>query len=176
MGNSVKLFLIVLSVAMNVAFGGVWLARTARGRHVPATPHAESSQTTGVWCPLHRKLGVDQRQWQEIEPRLKEFQASAGELCGQIAQLRSEVLGLVASEEPDLAAIRAKQDEVLAIKRRVQQLVVRHLLAEKEVLTADQQKQLFEMLRNRAGCFNPPLSGQGSARDTGSALLDHDKG
>ena len=58
-----------------------------------------------------------------------------------------EVIELIASEGADLAAIRAKQDEILASKRKIPQLVVRHLLTEKETLTIDQQEQLFGMLR-----------------------------
>ena len=162
MWKSAKLFLVVLSVALNIAFVAVWLAHAARSRHEPARVGVEPEQATSVWCPLHRELGVNRRQWQEIEPRLKEFQASVGELCQRVGQLRSEVIRLIASKEPDLAAIRVKQDEILASKRKIQQLVVSHLLIEKETLTVDQQKQLFEMLRNRAGCPGPPMSGRSS--------------
>ncbi len=97
MWKSAKLFLVVLSVALNIAFVAVWLAHAARSRHEPARVGVEPDQTTGVWCPLHRELGVNRRQWQEIEPRLKEFQASAGELCQRVGQLRSEVIRLIAS-------------------------------------------------------------------------------
>jgi len=93
---------------------------------------------------------------------LKEFQASAGVLRRHVAQLRSDVIELIASEEPDLAAIRARQDEILASKRKIQQLVVNHLLTEKETLIVDQQKQLFEMLSNRTGCSGPLMSGRSS--------------
>ena len=162
MRRTAKFLLIVLSVALNIAFVAVWLAHAARYRHESTRAGVEPEQETSVWCPLHRELGVDGRQWQEIEPRLKEFQASAGELRQRIGQLRSEVIELIASEEPDLAAIRATQDEILASKRKIQQLVVSHLLTEKETLTVDQQEQLFEMLRNRTGCPGPPMSGRSS--------------
>ncbi len=162
MWRSARVFLVVLSVALNIAFVAVWLVHAARSRHESASAGVEPGLEESVWCPLHRELGVDRQQWQEIEPRLKEFQASAGDLCRRIGQLRSEVIELITSEEPDLAAIRAKQDEILASKRKIQQLVVSHLLAEKGTLTVDQQKQLFEMLRNRTGCPGPPMSGRSS--------------
>jgi hypothetical protein len=60
--------------------------------------------------------------------------------------------------EPDIEAIRATQDEMLAAKRSIQELVVDHLLAEKEVLTPGQQQQLFAMLRNRTGCAADPTT------------------
>jgi len=162
MWRTAKFLLVVLSVALNIAFVAVWLAHAARCRHESASAGVEPEQETSVWCPLHRELGVDRQQWQEIEPRLREFQASAGELRQRVGQLRSEVIELIASEEPDLAAIRAKQDEILASKRKIQQLVVSHLLTERETLTVDQQKQLFEMLRNRTGCSGPLMSGRSS--------------
>ena len=168
MWKRAKFFLVVLSMALNMAFVAVWLAHAASGRHKSPAPDAEPALETGVWCPLHRELAVDGQQWQEIEPRLKEFQASAGELCERIGQLRSEVIESIASEEPDSAAIRAKQDEILASKRKVQQLVVSYLLTEKETLTVDQQKQLFAMLRNRTGCSGPPMSG----RSSGGGVLE----
>jgi len=170
MGRSAKLFVVVLSVTVNIAFVAVWLAHAAGCRHASARVGVKPEQPTSVWCPLHRELGVDTQQWQEIEPRLRAFQASAGELCRHIGQLRSEVIESIASEEPDLAAIRAKQDEILASQRKVQQLVVNHLLAEKEILTVDQQARLFEMLRNRTGCSGPPMSGRSSGGGIGGIL------
>jgi Spy/CpxP family protein refolding chaperone len=74
------------------------------------------------------------------------------------------VIDLIAADEPDVQAIRAKQDEILATKRKIQDLVAGHLLAEREVLTPGQQEQLFSMLRNRTRCTGPPLSGSPSGR------------
>jgi len=37
----------------------------------------------------------------------------------------------------------------------MQQLVIEHLLAEKEVLTAGQQKELFDLIRQRSACHGP---------------------
>ena len=176
MWRTAKFLLVVLSVALNIAFVAVWLAHAARYRHESTRAGVEPEQETSVWCPLHRELGVDRRQWQEIEPRLKEFQASAGELRQRIGQLRSEVIELIASGEPDLAAIRAEQDEILASKRKMQQLVATYLLTEKEILTLDQQEQLFEMLRNRTGCSGPPMSGRSSGGGVGSVLQGRNEG
>jgi len=105
-----------------------------------------------VWCPLHRKLGTTETQWQEIEPRLAEFQKSAQELCRSINKRRLEMVGLIAASEPDRVAIRTKQEEILAGQRRMQDLTIEHLLAEKGVLTRDQQRALFDLIRTRAGC------------------------
>lgn len=159
-------FLILASLGLNLAFVGVWVAHAW-----PAREDDQSDQQSAIWCPLHRALEVSPQQWSQIEPRLREFQAAVGELCQQVDRARSEVIEMVAAEEPDLNAIRAKQDEILAAKWVIQSRVVDHLLAEKEILTADQHARLFEMLRQRVGCAaDPPMSGRGLGRGIGQVL------
>lgn len=152
-------YLIAVSVALNAAFLAMWIIHAAAS-HLPAEPAGPVEDLQGIWCPLHRELGVSAEQWREIEPRLQAFQAAVGELCDQIDRKRSEVIDALAAEEPDLEAIRARQDEILATKREMQRLVVAHLLAEKQMLSAGQEQRLFEMLRNRTGCAEPPMSGR----------------
>ena len=159
MWKKARLYLIVASVALNVAFVAMWIAYAAPSQARPEETGQRATQHT-IWCPLHRELGVTEGQWQQIEPRLREFQATVGELCQQVNTKRSEVMDLIAAEEPEAESIRAKQDEILATKRRIQDLVANHLLAEKEILTPRQQQRLFEMLRNRAHCAaGPPMAG-----------------
>lgn len=138
--------LIVLSVGLNFAFIGVWGFQTIR-THWPVVPVENE-----VWCPLHRQLNVTREQWSKIEPRLTTFRRDSQAVCQQVNALRSQMIDLIASNEPDRQAIAAKQEEIRAGQQRMQQLVVERLLAEKEILTADQQKQLFDMLRKRSGC------------------------
>ena len=156
MWRKATFYLVLASLGLNLAFVGVWVA------HAWPARAADSSQPeSAVWCPLHRALEVTPQQWAEIEPRLQEFQAAVGELCGRTDAMRSQVIDLIAAEKPDPDAIQAKHEEILATKRRIQRLVVEHLLAEREVLTPEQQQQLFSMLRNRTGCASdPPMSGR----------------
>jgi Spy/CpxP family protein refolding chaperone len=172
MWKKARPYLIVASAALNVAFVATWIAHAAAAQRGPEGIGAGAAQAA-IWCPLHRELKVTEEQWGQIEPRLREFQASVGELCVQTDAMRSEVIDLIAAEEPDVAAILARQDEILATKQRIQRLVVDHLLAEKEVLTAEQQRQLFTMLRDRTGCgAEPPMSGPARG-GLGRALRDH---
>jgi len=160
MWKKAGVYLIVASVALNVAFVAMWIAFAAPSQALPEETGERETQHT-VWCPLHRDLGVTEEQWAQIEPRLRDFQAAVGELCQEVNAKRSEVMDLIAAEEPDRATIRATQDEILATKQRIQDLVADHLVAEKEILTPKQQQQLFEMLRNRAfRDAGPPMAGQ----------------
>ena len=143
--------LVVFSVALNVAFGGVWGLQVIRSQWSAA--HVEEQD--GIWCPLHRDLNVTPEQWRQIEPRMANFRRDSQALCKDINRLRAELIDLIAARTPDRQAIAGKQGEIRAGQHRMQQLVIGQLLAEKEVLTADQQKQLFEMLRQRSACAGP---------------------
>jgi len=156
MRRKVALLLIALSLALNVAFVTVWALHALP----PLMRRGGSAGTEGIWCPLHRKLAATEAQWREIEPRLVEFQNASREVCGEVNQSRSELIDLLAAADPDMEAIQAKQEEILAGQRRMQQLVIDYLLADKRTLTPEQQRQLFEMLRQRAECAGQgPIAG-----------------
>ena len=69
--------LVILSIALNLAFIGVWAAHAAASRlsrgDVSYGPDAGGNGA--MWCPLHRKLGATDQQWRQIEPKLTEFDA-----------------------------------------------------------------------------------------------------
>ncbi|MFO7871423.1 MAG: periplasmic heavy metal sensor [Kiritimatiellia bacterium] len=157
--------LIVLSVALNVAFVGSWAVHAIRAAHWRAGKlrHGE------VWCPLHSRLNVTDAQWQEIEPRLAAFQKSARIVREEVNRRRTELLELIAAAEPDRETLRAKQDEILAGQRRMQDLVIEHLLGQMDVLTPVQQRELFEMMRRRSHCTGqgPGMMPLGSGRREG---------
>jgi len=147
MWKQIKPALVLLSIALNVAFAGVWLTYAAGSRDQSQEKRCEPGDSATIWCPLHRELNVRAGQWTEIEPRLRAFRASADEVCRQISELRRGILDELASANPGLDAIKAKQAEILAGQRKMQGLVIDQLMAEKKVLTTEQQQQLFEMLR-----------------------------
>ena len=145
MAKGWKRFLIALSVGLNLAFVGLWAVHAMPGcRHVRGRGK--------VWCPLHRQLGATPEQWREIEPSMLAFQAKAREICGEAGRLRLELIDLLAAETPDKEAIAKKQAEIHKRQRRMQQLVVEHLLQTRETLTPEQRKTLFDMLRRKVGC------------------------
>jgi Spy/CpxP family protein refolding chaperone len=150
MWKKIAPLLIVLSVALNIAFIGVWAVHTAR-RHwlVDGTGGSE------MWCPLHRRLNVTDEQWKQIEPRIAEFRRRSQAICAEMNRSRTELIDLIAADEPDRQVIAAKQEQIRAGQQRMQQLVIEHLLAEKEVLTAEQQRELFDLIRQRSACHGP---------------------
>jgi periplasmic protein CpxP/Spy len=152
MWRSSKRFLIVASVALNLAFVGVWIAHAIPagvGGELASSPPATQGR---IWCPLHEKLNLSEEQWERIEPRLREFRQSAQSVCQDVSQLRLELVELIAAPTSDLEAIASKQEEIQAGQRKMQGLVIDHLLAEKEVLTPEQRERLFTMIREQSGC------------------------
>jgi Spy/CpxP family protein refolding chaperone len=151
---------LAVSVALNLSVLSAWGARA-----IPAHLHGEKAGAAAgqsdIWCPLHRELGVSEAQWRQIEPGLTEFHRQVQENCRQLQQWRDECLKLVASPEPDVAAIHTLQQKVLEGQGRMQGLVLQQLLAEKKVLTPAQQERLFSMIRQNMQCAGPAgLMGQ----------------
>jgi len=170
--------LVLLSIALNVAFAGVWLAYAAVSRVESQEKRCEPGDSASVWYPLHRQLNVSAEQWKEIEPRLRAFRASADEICRQISELRRGIIDQLATPNPDLDAIKVKQGEILAGQRKMQGLVIDQLMTEKKVLTAEQQQRLFDMLRNQSGCSRGGpllLPGRGHEGRIGQTLRTGDK-
>ncbi len=152
MWKQTKPALVLLSIALNVAFVGAWLTYAAASRIESHENRRKPGDSASVWCPLHRQLNVSADQWTEIEPRLREFRVSADEIRRQIGELRRGIIDQLAAPNPDRDAIKAKQGEILAGQRKMQGLVIDQLMTEKKVLTDEQQQRLFEMLRSGTGC------------------------
>lgn len=148
MGKKIIILLIVLSVVLNAAFIGFWAVRSLRA-------HLDNNTIRGdteVSCLLHQRLGTNQEQWRRIEPVVTAFRKESQAVCQNVTRARSELLDLLATPEPDIQEIAGKQEEILTGQRLMQELVIKHILAEKELLTPEQCKELFNLLRQRSDC------------------------
>ncbi len=173
MWKQIKPAFMLLSMALNLAFVGVWVASAAVSQVESREERCAPGDSASVWCPLHRQLKVSADQWEQIEPRLRAFRASADEISRQNSELRRGIVDQLATPHPDLDIIQAKQGDILAGQRRMQGLVIDQLMTEKKVLTAEQQQRLFEMLRRGMGCdgAGPMLvPGRGPERGLGQVL------
>jgi len=154
MWKKIAPLLVVLSIGLNVAFIGAWVVRVAQAKAA-----ADGRQDAGIWCPLHRELGVTPEQWRQIEPRLVEFRRQSQAIRSDMNRLRSEMIDVIASDKPDLEAIAAKHVEIRAGQERMQQLVIDRLLSEKRILTAPQQEELFRLIRQQMRCSGKGMFG-----------------
>ncbi len=153
MWPKLKPLLIILSVGLNVAFVGSWAVHRLCACSARPPAVADSGCAGCVRCPLHRELGTTELQWRQIEPLQASFRDSSRALCRHLQTLRAELIDLVAASDVDRAALMMKQEEILSQQRRMEDLVVEHLLAEKQLLTPEQRVKLFDMMRRRSGCM-----------------------
>jgi Spy/CpxP family protein refolding chaperone len=175
MWQKLRKLLVILSVSLNVAIFAAWLWHSVSMRPGDGLSwRAKEAKTApGIWCPLHRQLGVNKEQWRRIEPRIVRFRAEAQGLRQKMDALRMNMVDLIAAHQVDQKAVDAKRDEIHAAQAMMQKLVIGHLIAEKELLTPDQQKMLFGMIRTRCICSEQgPLLGTwpGSSEGPGQLL------
>ncbi len=165
---------LAVSLALNVALLSTWAAHALPARLAAAQP----AEHTEVWCPLHRELDITPEQWRRIEPRLLDFHRRSDEERAALREAREELLDLLAAPQPDEAALRRAQQRILEGQGRMQQLVVRRIIEQKDVLTPEQQEKLFSLLRRRMECPGPgrmmgrPRAGTGTRPDERPGLTN----
>jgi Spy/CpxP family protein refolding chaperone len=154
MGARIRTLLIILSISLNVAFLTAWGVKTCDKRADAARNNLRScnQDSCRIWCPLHRALGTTDAQWKVLEPIQQNFQSATQEFTDSADVLRAQLVDLLAEPVLNQAAIDAKQNEICAVQRHMQTLVVNHLLDEKRVLTSAQQAKLFAMMRENGAC------------------------
>jgi len=141
--------LLIFSLALNLAFVGVW------GYHVfyvrPRLPGGRlwlAPPIQAGWPPPALGLRDEQRERMLAEQR--RFRREMQVIQAEARRNSEELLDLVLAPQPDLEAIRARQREIEAKRSELQARVVKHLLSLKGTLTPEQQKRLIWMLRMRA--------------------------
>ena len=163
MPRSTRTLLIVLSVALNLAFVAVWaLHRLPLG----CGHHAAGGLAGGTEfaCPFHERIQATPAQRQEIESRLEAFRRASMPLCMEVNKHRLELIDLLAAPEPDRTAIQAKRKQIADGQSQMQERVIANLLEMKTTLTPAQQKTLFDTIRERSGCagHGPMMMGMGT--------------
>lgn len=154
MWRKLKPLLILLSVALNIAFLSVWAIRVLPEQICKSCDHDSARKCAS--CPLYSELGASTDQLKQLEPKQAAFRKASQELCVEAQDYRERLIELIAASPPDMPAISAYQDSITDTQKRMQILLVNHLLAEKQLLTPDQQRKLFALMRQECGC------GQGS--------------
>jgi hypothetical protein len=143
--------LFVFSVALNAAFLGVWGARALHGEPDEGAT-AGRSQESRLCC----EAGVGTAELRELTPLLEEFTRERCEICRRLDRTRAELIEALAAEAPDRDLIRAKQEEIVEAQRQMQDLIVKQLLRQKDVLTPEQQQRLFDYFRKTCRCSAVP--------------------
>lgn len=166
MRKEIAIPVMALSIGMNVALVGIWIGQAAMAERTGT----ENEGKISMRHPLHAREDLTDDQRAALEPRIIELRKRTGELNDRLARLKAKLLDLIASEDTDMKALAAVQEEIVSVQASLQEIVVEQLLAEKEILTPEQRKDLFDKIRNRCGCYGrfgscgPGGSGNGCSR------------
>ncbi|MGI6656311.1 MAG: Spy/CpxP family protein refolding chaperone [Desulfobulbus sp.] len=163
MWNSLRKPLLALSVGLNLAFIAMWLV-SSLSAHGGAGGFSRTEFDSLVPSRLHREIGVTEEQWQKIGPLVLDFREKAGKQRQEISALRGQLMELLTMPEVNEATIRKTQEEILAGQRRMQNLVIGHLLKEKEFLSPEQGKRLMQSLCEQCRHDSGMVSGKGFGR------------
>jgi Spy/CpxP family protein refolding chaperone len=146
----------MLSISLNVAFIAVWMMHSFFFcQTVPGQTDGTSMESASM-PPLYRDLGLAPEQWKRIEPQAKTFREQTTLQRKAIQTLQERMLTLMAATPVDMSAIKAKQKEILAERNQMHGLVIDHLLTVKGILTPEQQKTMFTIIRRQCLESCPP--------------------
>jgi len=146
MWDRLKTPLLALSVCLNAAFFAFWLAQALPGLNTgPDVMEGVVDDIAGL-ATLHREIGVTPEQWMRIEPYVLHFREESEGQLRILGGLHDQLMDLLAAAEIDEPAIRAKQEEIVAGQRQMQDLVFELLYREKEILTLEQRRELLRAI------------------------------
>lgn len=163
MWNNLRKPLFALSVGLNLAFIAMWLVHSLSAP-VNMGDLSPSVIDSAVPSALHREIGVTEEQWQKIEPLVLDFRENASIQRQKISTLRGQLMDLLTMPNVDEAAIRQTQEEILAGQRRMQNLVIDHLLKEREFLSPEQRKRLMQSICEQCQLDSSTIQGKGFGR------------
>jgi hypothetical protein len=85
----------------------------------------------------------------QVDANFKTFREKLGSLNADLRAERLKMLDLLASENPSPESVAAQQAKVVAATERVLQATDDHLMVQKRLLNAQQQRLFFDHIRSR---------------------------
>ncbi len=141
MNRTVLKWLLVISLALNAGMMTTVIVNRMGSAPVSARQNDQAS------LPDYLQLNADQRRrWSDIEGSfLKDIAANWHE----IRTHRETLVRQVFSEKPDRGVIDAEQARIAALQDSQQRRVITQLLAERDLLDAQQRDRLMNLLLSR---------------------------
>ena len=137
---------LVFSVAINAAvltkIGHHWLGKDKGEKH-----HCEGKHSSMSY--LHKELALSEKQTGQINVLKERFRSNAKPVRAALRTKRKQLVQLLMASEPDRSKIDAVISEINSLQGELQKRVVDHLLAQKEILTAEQQEKFLFIIRDR---------------------------
>ena len=149
MWRNVLTLLLIFSLALNLAFAGVWVYHRAyvQPRLMERLP-PPSELPAMPWAEQALELRDPQRS--RVRTEYAEFRKKMWEIRTRAEQNRVVLLDLLAAPKPDRKAIQECLSRIAADNQKLQELVVEHLLALKGMISPQQVQRLMNTLRSRS--------------------------
>lgn len=133
---------IIFSVVLNLAFVGSYLYHELAPRFLPP-PRADRDRL------IFEELNLSPDQLAKFLPLRDRFHAFLRQQGQAVKDRQLELIGLLAGKNPARSAVDAKQAEIRELQHEMQTRVIDHLFEESKILTPDQRRDFFALIRAR---------------------------
>ena len=101
---------------------------------------------------LCKELSLTDAQIAEMKNESDAFHSQADSINTSLNAKRTELINLLMQANPDTGKINQQVDEVNSLQAALQKQVIFYLLQRKEIMTPEQQKKFFAILKSRFKC------------------------
>ena len=136
------IFSVAINAAVLIKIGHHWLGKEKEGRYHREGKHSSMSY-------LHKELSLSEKQTGQMNALKERFRSNARPVRAVLRTKRKQLVQLLMASEPDRSKIDAVISEINLLQGELQKRVVDHLLAQKEILTAEQQQKFLFIIRDR---------------------------
>ena len=146
MKEKLLILALIFSLGINIGiFGSIGYKRLKGKSEERHSREAEHSPMRF----LAKELGLSESQTKEIEALRKSLEPKMEEIREELREKKAQLVYLLKESKPDLEKINIQLSEIESLQTKLQKLVIRHLLQEKNILTPEQQDKFFSIISKR---------------------------
>jgi len=93
-------------------------------------------------------IALTKEQKRQVEDIRRDFLPKVEGIRQSLRANRLQLNELLFAEVPDLKTIAAKNNEILALQATLEREVIDHILQEKELLSPEQKREFYHVIRN----------------------------
>lgn len=142
MRKNLIILAIIFSVVLNIGFIGTYCLQKA-GLHPLKLVHTNHKRF------LYEELNLSPEQLAEFEPGRNRFHTYLDLQSKTIQAGQIELISLLAENPPDRKAIDTKHEKIQNLQRQMQTRVIDHFFEESRILTPEQRKKFFALIKGR---------------------------
>jgi len=133
---------ITFSVVLNLGFIGTYCLQKT-GLHPLKSVHTSHKRF------LYEELNLSPEQLTAFESARGRFHTYLDLQSKKIQVAQIELIGLLAENSPDRTAIDIRHKEIQTLQRQMQDRVIDHFLKESSIMTLEQRKKFFTLIKKR---------------------------